>query len=157
MLPAACPTHPRGGITRAGWFLARHNHPWEVMRISCAAKKTQPAPQHLVGSDHRHDPTFAINLRAVGHHVARSRARAKTRPTRSAVVARVGPTVKKSPGMSLDSPRVRTGRLWPLTSYLWALRDPNPRTPPCKASEAERCAQSRFRRSGLSETRTVRG
>ena len=40
---------------------------------------------------------------------------------------------------------------------LWALRDSNPRPPPCKASAAKRCAQPRFRRSALSETRTVRG
>ncbi len=40
---------------------------------------------------------------------------------------------------------------------LWALRDSNPRPPPCKASEAERCAQPRLPRSPVSETRTVRG
>ena len=39
----------------------------------------------------------------------------------------------------------------------WALRDSNPRPPPCKASEAERCAQRPLPRSALSETRTVRG
>ena len=52
-------------------------------------------------------------------------------------------------------PNRRAAPLHPLR--LWALRDSNPRPPPCKASEAERCAQPRFRRSALSETRTVRG
>ena len=89
----------------------------------------------MTTSDRRHS---ALPNEATAGEPYPTNVRREVLPTRNSLVQRCAPV-----------------EAW--TCELWALRDSNPRPPPCKASEAERCAQPRFRRSALSETRKVRG